>query len=134
MSRLNELEQDYIDSLQRLRLKCAKSNFRESITNKIIDLAKTWKEPFDPKNKNSQDRKNKTKGLIWATLFSTLFTLSQKERKLIPNACIIYKKPAAIRSILTNYRRIALNIQTSNKTRNGSSSPCNKCALCGNQS
>ena len=32
-----ELQQDYIDSLQRLRLKCAKSNFRKSITNKMID-------------------------------------------------------------------------------------------------
>ena len=132
MRRLNELQQDYIDSLQRLRLKCAKSNFRKSITNKIIDLAKTWEERFGPKNKNSQDRENKTKRLIWATPFSTLFTLSQKEKKLIPHACIIYKKPATIQSMLTNYRRIALNIQTSSKTRNGSSSPCNKCALCGN--
>ena len=59
MRRLNELQQDYIDSLQRLRLKCAKSNFRKSITNKIIDLAKTWEERFGPKNKNSQDRKIK---------------------------------------------------------------------------
>ena len=42
------------------------------------------------------------------------------------------KKPATIQSILTNYRRIVLNIQTSTKTRNESSSPCNKCALCGN--
>ena len=134
MRRLNKLQQDFTDSLQRLRLKCAKSNFRESIMNKIIDLAKTLEERFGPKNKNSQDMENKTKRLIWAALFSTLFTLSQKEKKLIPNACIIYKKPATIQSILTNYRRIALNIQTSTMTRNGSSSPCNKCALCGNQS
>ena len=42
------------------------------------------------------------------------------------------KNPATIQSMLTNCRRIALNIQTSSKTRNGSSSPCNKCALCGN--
>ena len=74
MIRLNELQQDYMDSLQRLRLKCAKSNFRKSITNKIIDLAKTWEERFGPKNKNSQDMENKTKRLIWATPFSTLFT------------------------------------------------------------
>ena len=41
MGRLNELQQDFIDSLQRLRLKCAKSNFRKSISNKEIDLDRT---------------------------------------------------------------------------------------------
>ena len=64
MRRLNELQQDYIDSLQRLCLKSAKSNYRKSITNKIIDLATTWEERFGPKNKNSQDKENKTKRLI----------------------------------------------------------------------
>ena len=50
MRRLKEIDQDYLESLERLRKKCVVSGFDKRMTTDIIDLAKTWTSCFGPTN------------------------------------------------------------------------------------
>ena len=50
MRRLNERDQDYLESLERLQKKCMVSGFEERTTTHMIDLAKTWTSRFAPTN------------------------------------------------------------------------------------
>ena len=128
LRRLNENNTDFLESLQRLKTKCVQSKFNKNITDKIINEASSWQDRFGPPcNKPSQ---NKTP-LIWATSFTNIIKLTHKEHNLIPNSIVVYKKPATLHKMLTNYSKIAHNM-TTRSTEGGSSIPCGNCALCGN--
>lgn len=74
--------------------------------------------------------------IVWATSFPNALSLTSKEKALNPGATTIYKKPATLRSLITNYKKIALESTTIQHfdTNNVShkSRSCNNCALCGN--
>ena len=126
LRRLNELDHEYINSLNRLKEKCIRSKFNENSVNNIINQAKLWKERFGPKS-NAQ---KKPKKLVWATPFTNIIKLNNREKQLVPEAVITYKRPKTLHNLLTNYSNIALS--KISETTSGSSSPCHKCALCGN--
>ena len=76
------------------------------------------------------------KALVWATRFSNVIKLEQKEKHLASMASITYKKKTkTMGSILTNYKLIAhRDVQHDKKLSNtGSSAPCEKCTLCGHK-
>ena len=60
----------------------------------------------------------------------TLSDLKQKKKKQVSNARVVYKIPTTLQGILTNYRKIAHNLNPI-EFGEGSSNPCNNCALCG---
>jgi len=73
--------------------------------------------------------KQRNKPLIWATPYSILLRLTNREKELNPHAMVSYKKTPTQQSALTNYKAIALSEPI---TKLGISTPCLKCALCGN--
>ena len=89
----------------------------------LLSQASTWTERFKPKNFHKVN-----KPLVWASPYSTILSLTPKEKELNPNAMITYKKPSTLQTILTNYKQISLNLSSNI----GQSGPCSKCALCGN--
>ena len=133
MRRLNETQVGFIESLERLRKKCYNSNFNMKMVKDILDKAKTWVIRFKPDNTQNYVSKStfNTQSLIYATSFPKPLALTKKEKELNPLSKIIYKKPATLRDVLTNYKNISLNLQPSS-SGHGLSSPCGHCALCGN--
>ena len=97
------------------------------MVDRILCIAKTWTERF---KSNSKNDKHSFKKQVWATSFTNCITLSAKEKSLNPLSVIVYKKPPTLRTILTNYKSIALHSNTNIKA--GFCKPCGKCALCGN--
>ena len=69
---------------------------------------------------------------IWASSFLNLLKLNSTKKFLVPDAAVVYKKPPALLSMLTNYRNIAHNKSFQCNVGAGLSYPCNKCVLCGN--
>ena len=68
---------------------------------------------------------------VWATSFTNCINLTDKEKHLNPLSTVVYKRPAKLQNLLTNYKKISLNLQPTNH-KNASSSACGHCALCGN--
>ena len=128
MRRLNERDQDYLESLERLQKKCMVSGFDERMTTHVIDLAKTWTSRFRPTNLRPESSSN-TERLTWATSYSRSLRLSRKEKELQPTASITYKRPPTLGVFLTNYRKLAFH-QINNQTQ-GISQLCGHCSLCG---
>ena len=56
-------------------------------------------------------------------------SLFNQEKKLKPEAAIVYKNPPTLSTKLTNYKKLS---QILPNTDNSGSYPCGKCALCGN--
>ena len=100
LRRLNECQEEFIASLKRLREKCDRSGFHTKITTQIIDLATSWKQRFSPDNISTQ---RKLKQLVWPTSFTNFIKLKRNEKKLVPNARVVYKRPTTLQGILTNY-------------------------------
>jgi len=98
------------------------------LVDKLLQNAKTWTERFGPTNTISE--LTKTTRTVWASSFSTFLQLDDREKGLVSNISVVYKRPPALLNILTNYRKIAHQEDNFN-TGTGSSKPCNKCALCG---
>ena len=101
---------------------------------RILSIAKTWTDHFQaPPTPNHEESTNSKKTLVWATPFSNLIKLDQREKHLAPMASITNKKRKTLRSILTDYKLIAhRDIQHDKNLFNiGSSTPCGKCTLCG---
>ena len=106
MRRLNEQDNDYQISLQKLREKCTKSEFNKRTIEQTIEVTKKW-------NKNQEYRcevllpnKQKKKKITWATKFKSLIRLNPTEKKLFQNTQIAYARPPTIGSLLINYRKI----------------------------
>ena len=78
LRRLNENEQFYQDSIDRLQLKCDKSNFNKNITRDMIE--KTRKFEF---NRKINEMKEKQKRVVWATQFAASMKLNNLGKKTI---------------------------------------------------
>ena len=87
MRHINESNEHFQDSLERLRSKCLKSNFNNKVVNNIIEKAKLWTHRFSPKSGNTE--KNFAKRIAWSTSFKNLLHLSAKEKNLNPYSSII---------------------------------------------
>ena len=122
--RLNEQDQIYRKSLLKLCNKCARSSFNMNMADDLLRQVSTWTERFKPKTSHKADTP-----LVRASFYSTILSLTPKEKDLNPNAMIapIHKAPT-LQSILTNYKHISRKL-TVNTEQSG---PCFKCALCGN--
>ena len=106
--RLNETQKGYLCSLERLHKKCLLSGFNNKMVVRNLSIGKTWTDRFQaPPTPNHEESTNSKKPLVWATSFSNLIKLDQKEKHLAPMASITYKKPKTLGSILTNYKLIA---------------------------
>ena len=68
MRRLNERDQDYLESLERLQKKCMVSGFDERMTTHMINLAQTWTSRFGPTNLRPESSSN-IERLAWATSY-----------------------------------------------------------------
>ena len=90
----------------------------------MLEIAKHWEDRFEPKSQHH--KKNR---IVWATQFTNLLQLSNQEKKLKPEAAIVYKNPPTLATKLTNYKKLS---QILPNTDNRGSYPCGKCALCGN--
>ena len=121
---LNERKSNYLKSLVNLKDKCFRSNFNQKITENMLEIAKHWEGRFEPKSQH-----HKKNGIVWETQFTKLFQLSIQEKKLKPEAAIVYKNPPTLATKLTNYKKLSQILP--NKDNPGSY-PCRKCALCGN--
>ena len=71
------------------------------------------------------------KDLLISESFTNCINFTDKEKHLNPLSTVIYKRPATHRNLLINHKKISLNLQPTNH-KNGSSSACGHCALCGN--
>nr|CAB3263302.1 uncharacterized protein LOC108950347 [Phallusia mammillata] len=126
MRRLNELDQDYRNSLNRLREKCLLSGFHQGMTEDMLHIAEGWKERFGPEDKNRPQNR-----IVWATAFPACVLLTQKEKAMEPLASITYKRPPTLAHFLSNFKVLSIG-KAGKDNGTGSSSPCGKCALCGN--
>ena len=91
----------------------------------MICRARGWDE-----RQFSGKKEDNNKALVWATGFPHLLKLNTRERSLQPTAMVTYRRPPALRNLLTNYKKIARD--QSSKDTEGYSQPCGHCALCGN--
>ena len=137
--RLNELDQDYLESLARLKIKCEKSKFKEDIIVNSFKIVKDYQNPWMIKpncnmiQDNNQQRNRNQKNeriLTWPTSFKSILNLNEKEKKLKPNACITYRRPTTIGQKLLNYKKIAHD--DDKKDEKYGSKKCEKCGICGN--
>ena len=81
LHRSNETNEMYLKDLERLKKKCIDSYFNKKVVEKIINLAKTWRDCFGPKPLN--ENKTTDPMLIWASAFSNLLQLTAKEKSLV---------------------------------------------------
>ena len=126
LRRLNERQEDYLNSINELKDKCLSSGFNKKVTQNMIQKVSTWTERFGPNNQKKQTEKNP---VPWATGFLQFLQFTDKERFIKPEANVIYKRPACLANTLTKYKTLAHKQQKILKL--GSSSPCGNCALCG---
>ncbi|MEC8567829.1 MAG: reverse transcriptase domain-containing protein, partial [Pseudomonadota bacterium] len=122
MRRLNEKTDEYLKSLEKLKLKCWKSGFDRKMIADMMEIARMWRDRFAPPN----NKKSKPVGqrVVWASCFPDLLRLSRRERELNKDAVVVYKRPQTLANQLLHYRNIEPSLV-------GSSSPCNRCKLCG---
>ena len=90
LRRLNERQEDYINSINELKDKCLSSGFNKKVTQTMIQKVSTWTERFGPTNQKKQTEKNP---IPWATSFPQFLQLTDKERSIKPEANVIYKTP-----------------------------------------
>ena len=128
MRRLNENQEQYASSLDRLQKKCDLSNFDPKITEELINKAKQWTfTTHQPKVKDSEIKQR----TVWPTQFHKRIKLNNLEKKLAPNASIVYCRPPTLANMLLNYKSIS-QPRHNNDNNNFSSPKCNRCGLCGN--
>nr|CAB3263300.1 uncharacterized protein LOC108950347 [Phallusia mammillata] len=123
LRRLNEMHDLYRSSLCDLEAKCRRSCFPFKVYSAIITAAAQWKERFAPPTSRLRNEKR----IVWATSFTNILRLTDRERQLKPSACVVYKRPFTIGAALMRYKVLAHETED-NKT---GSYPCGKCALCG---
>ena len=130
LRRLNEEDKDYIESIERLKNKCKRSNFDESTLNEAIEEVKKWHQRTNEEiTTNKLGKNDKREKNTWVTMFKSLLKLTEQEKQLSPNTCVTYKRPKTIQGWLTNYKKISRTNGT--EKEKGYSSRCGKCSLCG---
>ena len=85
LRRLDERQSDFNESLDRLYSKALNSQFPKRMVKVIISRAKGWIE-----RKSLEKSRERGELLVWASGFSYLLKLSQRERSLQPMAMITY--------------------------------------------
>ena len=131
MMRINEKEEDYQRSLEKLREKCLKSEFNKKIVEDTINKTKKWKKGIENKKTININTREKKK-IPWATKFKSLLKLNPTEKKISSNTQITFSRPPTIGSLLTNYRKISQEEKNKNECKTGASKKCGRCGLCGN--
>ena len=126
LHRLNERQEDYINSIKELKDKCLSSGFNKKVIQTMIQKVSTWTERFGSTNQKKQTEKNP---IPCATRFPQFLQPTDKERSIKPKANVICKRPPCQTNTLTKYKTLAHKQQKILKL--GSSSPCGNCALCG---
>ena len=79
-------------------------------------------------NRKTSVKEQKRKRVVWASQFAANMKIDHLERKLAPDASIVFSKPPTLRNMLVKYKNMTAN-NTEDKmvTRK-----CQKCGLCGN--
>ena len=125
---LNETEESFKASIQKLQEKCTKSDFNTKMLNETIkDVEKMNHQ--DIERKKAQGKRRKNDRITWPTQFKNILRLNKTEKKLAPKATMTYCRPPTIGHYITNYKSIAIEEKTS--IEHGSH-PCGRCGLCGN--
>ena len=134
LRRLNETEEGYEKSLERLKEKCKKSEFKEWIIEETFEIVKDYTNIWNIDwNKLDIKKLNDSKKSIWATKLKGIINLTNKEKSLVPGAQIVYSRPPALSSIITNYRRLSkIDEMKDRENGNVGCKKCGKCGLCGN--
>ena len=127
LRRINENDEDYLESLTVLETKCRRSNFNKMIIEETLKITRTWVGQVKPQNTKSNLTADSI--LPWTTEFPNLLKLSKKEKELVNNACVTYSRPPTLSYHLLNYRNIALSSERKKPNR---TKKCGKCGLCGN--
>ena len=70
----------------------------------MLEIAKHWEDRFEPKSQHH--KKNR---IVWAMQFTKLLQLSNQEKKVKPEAVIVYENPPTLATKLTNYKKIITN-------------------------
>ena len=90
LRRLNERQENYINSINELKDKCLSSGFDKKVTQIMIQKESTWTERFGPTNQKKQTEKNP---IPWATSFPKFLQLTDKERSIKPKPMLYTKDP-----------------------------------------
>ena len=122
LRRLNETDEGYRSSIQRLKDKCLRSHFNKQMVMETTSSISGWKRDFDKKK-----TKKEGKRITWATQFKNIICLNRKEKELAPRAAVTYCRPPTLGSQITNYKFIAKE----ERVIQHGSHPCNRCGLCG---
>lgn len=136
LRRLNETDEGYKKSLEELREKCVRSEFREIIVDEVLEVVKDYKtrwkdDSITTKCEEKKEKRNKEMQ-VWSTSLKGIISLNKKEKDLIPNAQIVYARPPTLANMITNYKQFTIK-ETKNKTTTKTGSrKCGKCGLCGN--
>ena len=133
LRRLNEKDNDYVNSIERLKVKCKRSGFKNFIIEEAFAVIKEYRNLWRDNGIQNMDRTNCTKDkmdkITWATNFKSLINLTKKEKLLVPKAQLTYCRPPTLSNKLINYRKIA---KDENEVRKEGTSRCGSCGLCGN--
>ena len=99
---LNERNEDYHESLNKLKTKCIKSNFNRKLTeNQFLKFQKNK----EIANKPSEEKTNKN--IYWSSQFKKLLEFTKEEAKLFPLGKISFRKPVNLRQLLNTSSKIA---------------------------
>ena len=132
LRRLNEDDERYKLSIVRLHEKCKKSGFNRKITTewitKVMDYKCVWSNETKEKGTKADGKDQK---LPWATSFGKILKLGKKEKNLVPDAMVTYRRPPTLGNLLAKYKSVAMDNGTpSNNDKR--SSGCQRCGLCRN--
>ena len=124
LRRLCERDCDFLEALKLLKDKCIKSYFCEGLVVEMLEKTEKWKDRFRPPSKRTKESNKNIS--TWTTIFPNLLKLTEREKQLNQNVMITYKRPQTIATLLTNYKKLAHEVNN----EEGISSPCGKCLLC----
>ena len=96
----------------------------EGLGVEMLEKTEKWKDWFGPPTKRTKE--NNKNISIWTTIFPNLLKLTEREKQLNENVMITYKRPQTIATLLTNYKKLAHEVNN----EEGISFPCGKCLLC----
>ena len=127
LRRLNETNEGFLRSVDRLQTKCLKSRFSEKMVLESMDTIRTWTTDNAYTNDPRVKRKPPKRRIPWTTQFKNIVKLTEKEKDLAPNAAVTFCRPTTLGSQLKNHKLIAKG----QSQVNSGSQPCGKCGLCG---
>ena len=124
MKRLNERNEDYQESLNKLKNKCIKSNFN-------LKVIETQFQKIQIKNSITNENitpieNKKNENIYWTSQFKKLLKLTKEENKLFPLGKISFTKPANLGQLFNTSSAIAKHRKAFSGRK------CNNCSLCGN--